>query len=99
MMKRLIPALAAACLLAGCGPAPTPTPSPAPLPTAAPSAAPSPAPSAEPFVFTRENLPRLDGSTATVPLGQAVACVLLGETREEVADLVHFSRPPPPTTH
>lgn len=92
MMKRLIPALAAACLLAGCGPAPTPTPSPAPLPTAAPSAAPSPAPTAQPFVFTRENLPRLDGSTATVPLGQAVACVLLGETREEVADLIHFSK-------
>lgn len=43
-------------------------------------------------MFTRENLPRLDGSTATVPLGQAVACVLLGETREEVADLVQFSK-------
>ena len=27
-----------------------------------------------------------------VPLGQAIASVLLGETREEVADLINFSR-------
>lgn len=46
----------------------------------------------EPFVFTRENFPRLNGSTAMVPLGQAVASVLLGETREETADLISFSR-------
>ena len=46
----------------------------------------------EPFVFTRENFPRLNGSTAMVPLGQAIASVLLGETREEAADLIHFSR-------
>ena len=46
----------------------------------------------EQFVFTRENFPRLNGSTAMVPLGQAIASVLLGETREEVADLTSFSR-------
>ena len=46
----------------------------------------------EEFVFTRENMPRMDGSTSTVPLAQAVACVLLGESREEVADLALFSR-------
>lgn len=44
------------------------------------------------FVFTRENFPRINGSTAMVPLGQAIASVLLGETREEVADLTNFSR-------
>ena len=44
------------------------------------------------FVFTRSNFPRLNGSTAMVPLGQAIASVLLGETREEVADLIDFSR-------
>ena len=44
------------------------------------------------FVFTRENMPRLDGSTSMVPLGQAVASVLLGETAEEVADLLDFHR-------
>ena len=46
----------------------------------------------EPFVFTRENLPRLDGSTSTVPLAQAICAVLLGEEREAVADLINFSR-------
>ena len=45
-----------------------------------------------PFVFTRENLPRLDGSTSTVPLAQAICAVLLGEEREAVADLINFSR-------
>lgn len=44
------------------------------------------------FVFTRENFPRLDGSTATVPLGQAVASVLLGENRESVSDLAQFHK-------
>ena len=45
-----------------------------------------------PFVFTRDNLPRLDGSTSTVPLAKALCAVLLGESREDVADLVQFSR-------
>ena len=44
------------------------------------------------FVFTRENFPRLDGSTSTAPLGEAIASVLLGESREEVSDLIQFSR-------
>lgn len=47
---------------------------------------------AEPFVFTRENMPRLDGSTATVPMAEAVCSVLLGESRESVRDLVQFNR-------
>jgi len=49
-------------------------------------------PRVEQFVFTRENFPQLNGSTAMVPLGQAIASVLLGETRDEVADLINFSR-------
>ena len=44
------------------------------------------------FVFTRENLPRLDGSTSTVPLAQAMCAVLLGKDPEQVSDLVDFSR-------
>ena len=44
------------------------------------------------FTFTRENFPVMDGSTSLVPLGEAVASVLLGESREEVADLVVFNR-------
>ncbi len=69
------------CLMA-CGE----TPSPSILyPTASPfvsptTAAPSPYP--DPFVFTEENFPRIDGSTATIPLGQAVTEALLGKTVE-----------------
>ena len=37
-------------------------------------------------------MPRLNGSTSAVPLAEAVCSVLLGESREEVADLVQFSR-------
>ncbi len=53
---------------------------------------PEPEPTVETFTFTRENLPRLDGSTSTAPLAEAVCSVLLGENREEVADLVHFTK-------
>lgn len=42
--------------------------------------------------FTRENFPRLDGSTSTAPLGTAIAAVLLGESEDEVSDLINFSR-------
>lgn len=49
-------------------------------------------PDAPTFTFTRENFPRMDGSTSMVPLGQAVASVLLGQSREDVADLVSFNR-------
>ena len=44
------------------------------------------------FRFTRENFPRMDGSTACIPLAEAVASVLLGESREQAADLVRFNR-------
>lgn len=51
-----------------------------------------PEPQPEQFIFTRENFPRLNGSTSTVPLGQAIASVLLGESREQVSDLIQFSK-------
>ena len=44
------------------------------------------------LTFTRENMPRLDGSTSTVPLALAVCAELLGESREEVQDLVRFNK-------
>lgn len=92
-MKRFA-ALSLAFLLAltlpACkAPAAETTPSPAPE-VSTPTPAPTPAPSQ--FRFTRENFPRLDGSTATVPLGQAVAAVLLGESREEVSGLISFNK-------
>lgn len=81
-MRKLLTALllGSLCLgLGACAGAPAPAPTPA-----------APEPAA--FTFTRENLPRLDGSTSTAPLAEAVCSVLLGESREEVSDLVQFSK-------
>ena len=87
-MKWKILGLSLALLLAGCQSSPEPVDTPAPTPEATAPATPAP----EQFRFTRENFPRLDGSTATVPLGQAVAAVLLGESREGVGDLISFNK-------
>lgn len=93
-------ALAMLCLCAACGDvgpdstpdvsSPAPVETPEPTPAATPEATPQVI--VQPFSFTRENFPRMDGSTATVPLAQAVASVLLGESREAVADLAQFNR-------
>lgn len=63
----------------------------APAASSAVSSAPA-GPQEGQFVFTRENFPHLDGSTSTVPLGQAIASVLLSESRDEVSDLIQFSK-------
>jgi len=64
--------------------------------TAEPEVSPPPSFEVKPgvniFVFTRENMPTLDGSTSTAPLAEAVCSVLLGESREQVSDLVQFSK-------
>ena len=83
-MKKLTPVLLVLALLCACAPQGVRS-------SSGPAATPTPTPG-ETFVFTRENFPRLDGSTATVPLGEAIASVLLGESRENVADLIHFSK-------
>ncbi len=44
------------------------------------------------FHFTPENLPRLDGSTAMVPMGEAVVSAVLGISREEAASYIKFNR-------
>jgi phosphate transport system substrate-binding protein len=74
--------------------APSASESDAPSTETGTEASPSTEPSAETdhFIFTRENFPRMDGSTSTIPLGQAVACVLLGEQRNDVADLALFNK-------
>lgn len=46
----------------------------------------------ENFVFTRDNMPRLDGSTSTVPLAVAACAELLGEAPEDVEGLIHFNK-------
>ena len=73
-------------------PAETDPPEATPEPTAEPTPEVTPEPTQPPFLFDRLNFPRLDGSTSTVPLGKAIASKLLGETPEQVADLIHFSR-------
>ena len=103
MMKSVLSLLLAAALCFGCAacaarpapapettPEPTATPAPAPETTPEPTPVPTPAPGQ--FVFTRENFPRMDGSTSLVPLAEAVAAVLLGEPREKAAELVRFNR-------
>lgn len=62
------------------------------VPEPEPASEPEPIPEETLFTFTRENFPRLDGSTSTAPLAEAVCSVLLGEKREDVTDLVRFSK-------
>jgi phosphate transport system substrate-binding protein len=64
-------------------------PAASPMATAVPSAktavsyAPIPTTSSGAVVFTRDNMPRIDGSTANIPLISAVRSVLLGIARED----------------
>lgn len=43
------------------------------------------------FEFTKENYPRMGGSLANLPLGQAVTATVLGISREESNDLITFA--------
>ncbi|MBR7081745.1 MAG: substrate-binding domain-containing protein [Oscillospiraceae bacterium] len=93
-MKKLIAVILSVLLMfsvAGCAVKPEQPPTPE-TPDVEETQKTPETPPKEQFVFTRENFPRLNGSTAMVPLGQAIASVLLGETRDEVADLTNFSR-------
>lgn len=96
----IIAAFIALSLFAACQPAEEDsTPIDSPSPSASPSQEVSPSPEPDPgpddsdyFKFTRENFPVIDGSTSMVPLAQAVASVLLGESREDVSELMSFNR-------
>jgi len=46
----------------------------------------------EVFIFSPENFPRMDGSPVTAPLAEAVASIMLGQSRQNVNELVLFSR-------
>ena len=85
-MKRIL--LIALCLLflIGCVSSPkTPEASPTPVLTQTPPPVTKPLPHFEPpFPFTEENYPRVDGSTATIPLIEAVESVLLQKPRSEI---------------
>ncbi len=41
--------------------------------------------------FTEAEFPRLDGSTATIPLGEALAALMMGKNRAECAEYAKFS--------
>ena len=43
------------------------------------------------LVLTQAEFPRMDGSTATIPLGEAVAAVLMGISREEASQFAVFT--------
>lgn len=73
-------------LFASCSAAKKTSSTPSPQPTNSPSAAPI---NTNGFAFTVENMPRIDGSTATIPLGEAVTSVLLGKPRSQCT--VEFS--------
>ena len=74
--------LCALCLLVGCSATPTPDAAATPTPAAvAPTS--TPQDPSQPFVFTADNFPRLDGSTATIPLGEAVQALLTGQPRAD----------------
>lgn len=84
-MKRLISILLACAAIfafTACqaNPAPTPT---QPIASSEPTPSVPPTPNPNGFKFTQNNMPRIDGSTATIPLISAVRSVLLGSPRED----------------
>jgi len=83
--------LSMALLLAACNKSAVSIKDPSPV-EPPPASQPAEPPVVKEFIFTRENFPRMDGSTSTAPLAQAAACVLLGEPREAVAHLTEFNR-------
>jgi phosphate transport system substrate-binding protein len=78
----LITLILLCAVLTACGPAAVPNGATA-SGTASESAATTVSSSAAGFRFTAQNIPRIDGSTATIPLITAVRSVLLGTAREE----------------
>ena len=101
-MKRILSILLLLTLilsLAACGGKPASDPAETPAPTETPAVAETPAPTEAPLppeipmpALTRETMPRLDGSTSTAPLAVAVCTAVVGESEEEVSDLVQFHK-------
>jgi len=92
MKKAILVILLAAIFFTACSEKSDPSPDPSPPVQQSPEPQEPPV-IREEFTFTRENFPRLDGSTSTAPLAQAAAAVLLGEPREDVEEFAaDFSR-------
>jgi len=78
MKKPFLCLLCLTVLLCGCAVSPSPNP-----PTQVPADSQTSEPEVPLFQFTEGNFPRLDGSTANIPLGEATQALLLGKPREE----------------
>jgi len=92
-MRRTLSLLVSVALLTGlcaCKKNADPSPSGESLPTPD-VAATAPAQ----FTFTTENFPRLDGSLAVEPFGEALASVLIGQSRAEGKTLIQFHKTDP----
>ena len=92
-MKKLLMVLTAILIatnISGCarmtGDIITPTSEPSTEPTAEPTAQTS-----TELQFTFVNIPKIDGSTATIPLAEAIYSATLGIDRDKGAELVNFS--------
>lgn len=105
---RILALLLALCLLLGCTPAPGPIPDtddvgtgvpdgpsnePDPQPDPNPDPTPDPEPAPEPFLSVEE-FPRMDGSTANLPLMAAVLSASTGMTLEEAEKQVDCTTTP-----
>ena len=95
-MKKMIALLAALALLFTCAcgaqPAPEETTADAVTETAAPAET-TEAPTAQQvnFAFTKDNYPRMGGSLANLPLGEAITASVLGITRDEADGMITFA--------
>ena len=91
-MKKCIAFLAALALLLTCGCGAKPATEPTTVP-ATPTDAATEKPTAEQtgFQFTLDNYPRMGGSLANLPLGEAVTASVLGVTRDEADELITFA--------
>ena len=90
-MKRFIIFFITTALVLSLSSCKTIAPPPEPVPEPQPVVITTPQPVSEGFVFTKENMPVIDGSTATIPLIEAVYSVLLGIPRTEAAEIVYTS--------
>ena len=90
MKKLLAILLIAAMLMAGCGEAAEPTEDTTVATTEATEPATDPAPENNAFAFTLDNYPKMGGSLACKPLGQAVTATALGTDRESADGLIVF---------
>jgi len=91
MKKKLLCILLSLFLLCACAGEPAlPQPMDSPVPSAVPTLAPSPEPTAAPMMMLGQ-LPKIDGSTATIPLAQALVQYTTGCGAEQAEEAIQFS--------